>query len=87
MMHSRDPMMFGCLGLLLAPFFSACAFRSGDMEHYIGPVLFRYAMPPNGNAYVGQVVRPGLSAEAGTSWGIAMGVSERITAARPNYRC
>lgn len=79
MMQSRGSMIFGCIGLLLAPFFSACAFRSGNMEHYFGPVLFRYAMPPNGNAYVSQVIRPGLAAEAGASWGIAMGLSERIT--------
>jgi len=81
MMQSRNPLMLGCLGLLIAPFFSACAFRSGNTEQYIGPVLFRYAMPPNNNAYVSQIVRLGPSAEAGISWGVAMGMSERITVA------
>lgn len=81
MMQSRGSIIFGCLGLLLAPFFTACVWRADDAEHYIGPVIFRYSAPPNGNAYVGQVVRLGVSAEAGTSWGIALGASERITVA------
>lgn len=81
MMNSRSSKMFGCLCLLLVPFFSACVWRTDDAEHYIGPVLFRYAAPPIGKAYVGQMVRLGLSAEAGTSWGLALGVSERIAVA------
>lgn len=78
MTHSRSSKLFGCFGLLIAPFFSACVWRGVDAEHYIGPVLFRYVTPSNGNAYVSQVVRFGVAAEAGTSWGIALGMSERI---------
>jgi len=63
------------LGLVLT---TGCAWRSGGVEHYIGPVSFRYVSPPSGKAYVGQVVRWGLSTEGGSSWGISVGMSERI---------
>ena len=66
---------FVCLLAMLA---SACSWRSGGVEHYVGPVLFRYSAPPKGHAYVGQVIRLGIAAEAGTDWGIAVGAAERI---------
>lgn len=56
-----------------------CTWRSNGVEHYIGPVAFRYASPPKARAYVGQVVRWGIATEGGSSWGIALGRSERIT--------
>lgn len=71
----------GCLALSLASFSSGCAWRSGQAEHYIGPVWFRYVTPPTGKAYVSQVVRYGIATEAGPSSGIALGMSERITVA------
>jgi len=60
---------------------SACAWRSGGVEHYVGPVSFRHVSPPQGKAYVSQVVRWGLSAEGGSSWGVSVGMSERIAVA------
>ena len=66
-----------CVALLS----SGCAWRMGNVEHYIGPVLFRYVGPPSGKAYVSQVIRYGISAEAGSEWGVSVGVSERIAVA------
>ncbi|CAG1000609.1 hypothetical protein GPROT1_03843 [Gammaproteobacteria bacterium] len=80
-MRLRRPEIIACPSLLLALLLNACVWRSGDADHYLGPVLFRYSTPPNRKAYVGQVVRLGLSAEAGNNWGIVLGVSERITVA------
>lgn len=60
---------------------SACAWRSGGVEHYVGPVSFRHISPPRGKAYVSQVIRWGLSVEGGSSWGISVGMSERIAVA------
>lgn len=77
-MHSRGSKMFNFLSLLLTLLLSACVLKTRDTEHYLGPVMFRYAAPPKGNAYVGQVVRLGLSTEVGRSWGVSLGMSERI---------
>jgi len=40
--------MFAYTTLLLTLLLNACAWRAGDAEHYIGPILFRYSAPPNG---------------------------------------
>src|SRR5262245_42517768 len=57
--------------LLLALVPVGCALRVGNVEHYIGPVLFRFRPPDAAVAAVSQVVRVGLAAEGGHQWGIA----------------
>ena len=60
--------------LLLA----GCAVRMGDVEHYVGPVLFRFRPPDQTVGAVTQVVRLGVSGEAGRQWGVAAGVVDRL---------
>ncbi len=60
---------------------SGCAWRTGQVEHYVGPVLFRYMGPPGGEAHVIQVKHLGLSGEVGTQWGLSVGLSERTAIA------
>jgi hypothetical protein len=56
-------MMSGYLGGLaylvpgVALAVTGCAWRSGTVEHYLGPVSFRYTSPPCGKAYVSQIIR------------------------------
>lgn len=69
------------LASALSSLSGGCAWRSGGVEHYLGPVSFRHVSPPTGRAYVSQVVRWGLSTEGGSSWGISVGMSERISVA------
>ena len=65
---------------------SGCALRTGRTEHYIGPTFFRLAQPPQAQAYVTQVVQLGVAAEAGTQWGLSLGVVDRIAVA-PYCNC
>jgi hypothetical protein len=57
-----------------------CAWRAADVEHYVGPVLFRFRPPGATAGAVSQVVRVGVSAEAGRQWGVAAGVVDRVAA-------
>ena len=66
---------------LLVCFLSGCSWRTVDAEHYFGPVLYRFSDPLNAQAHVAQVRRIGVSAEAGTNWGIAIGMADRIVIA------
>lgn len=65
--------------LLITILLSSCALRSVDADYYIGPVIYRYNAPPKGGAYVNQLMRFGIAAEAGTSWGVTLGMLERVT--------
>ena len=58
-----------------------CAWRTGQTEHYIGPVLFRYVEPPSGKARVSQVERLGIAGEMGRQWGLTLGLSGRTAVA------
>lgn len=69
------------LGVALSGALSGCALRVGHSEHYIGPVLFRYAHSAEGRTHVTQVLQLGPSAEAGTQWGVSLGVVERTAVA------
>lgn len=64
-----------------------CALRVAGTEHYVGPVLFRHAAPPEGGAYVSQVVSLGLLGEAGSQWGAALGVVDRVAVAPSSGSC
>ena len=57
---------------------SGCAVRMGDVEHYVGPVLFRFRPPDATVGAVTQVVRFGVAGEAGSQWGVAAGVVDRV---------
>jgi hypothetical protein len=50
----------------------------GDVEHYVGPVLFRFRPPDETVGAVTQVIRLGVSGEAGRQWGVAAGVVDRV---------
>lgn len=79
---TMDPTRFRGMSLILivaALFPGGCTWRVGHVEHHVGPVLFRYSEPPDGKAYVSQVLRFGLSVEGGTQARLSLGVSERIT--------
>jgi len=58
-----------------------CAWRSGNTEHYWGPVLFRYIAPPTGKAYVSEQAHFLLSFEGGRQWGISLGWKTRVAVA------
>ncbi len=58
-----------------------CAWRSGNTEHYWGPVLFRYAAPPQGKAYVSEQRHFVLLIESGRQWGISLGWKTRVAVA------
>jgi hypothetical protein len=60
--------------LLLA----GCAVRMGDVEHYVGPVLFRFRPPDEAVGAVTQIIRLGVSGEAGSQWGVAAGVVDSV---------
>jgi len=64
--------------IVLALLTSGCTWRTGTVEHYLGPVFFRYNEPPEANAHVSQVMRIGVWAEAGTQGGLSVGLSQRI---------
>jgi hypothetical protein len=63
---------------LLTLYLGGCSWQSDNAEHFIGPMLFRYSAPPIGKAYVGQVIRFGISAEAGINWGLSIGLLDRV---------
>jgi hypothetical protein len=69
------------LGLMLAV---GCAWRSGETEHYLGPMLFRFSDPSNQNANISQVRAFGLLTEIGSRWGLTIGYAERV-AVIPRY--
>jgi hypothetical protein len=76
-------MMLRSLRVLLAAFLvvapGGCAWRSGGVEHYLGPVLFRYNEPRADTAATHQVIAVGALAEGGSQWGLSLGVVQRTT--------
>ena len=66
--------VFVAAALLLA----GCAVRMGGAEHYVGPVLFRFRPPDETVGAVTQVIRLGISGEAGSQWGLAAGAVDRV---------
>lgn len=64
---------------LISVLLSGCSLQTIDAEYYIGPVAFQYIAPPKGKAYVDQVMRFGIATEAGTNWGVTLGILERIS--------
>lgn len=72
----------GAMGLIGLGFLLAgCAMRLHGVEHYVGPVVFRYSDPDAGSSYVSQVARIGVFIEGGTQWGVALGYAERVAVA------
>lgn len=67
-----------CAAALPLLLLAGCAVRMGEVEHYVGPVLFRFRAPDATVGAVNQVVRLGLSAEVGRQWGVAAGVVDRV---------
>lgn len=82
-----DRRLLGTALVALCPMWAltGCAWRSMTADHYFGPVLFRSSAPPSGRAYVNQVMRIGVSGEAGTNWGVTFGVSERTMVAPEDF--
>ncbi len=56
---------------------AGCSWRTAESDHYFGPVLYRSSSASSQRANVNQVVRLGVSGEAGTTWGITIGISDR----------
>ena len=50
-------------------------------EHYVGPVFFRYVGLTGKEGYVIQVRHLGFFGEAGTQWGLSVGLTDRVAAA------
>lgn len=72
-----------CAGLLPNLLLSAgCVWRMPSVEQYWGPVLYRYAQPPNASAYVFEQkhLLP-LVLEGGDQWGVSLGYTARLVAA------
>jgi hypothetical protein len=63
---------------------SGCVIRTRTDEIYLGPILFRFSDPSTTEANVVETKHLGLVVEAGTQWGLSLGISER-TAVSP-YR-
>lgn len=70
--------MRGAVLVSAALVLAGCAVRMGDVEHYVGPVLFRFRPPDETVGAVTQVIRLGVSGEAGSQWGVAAGVVDRV---------
>jgi hypothetical protein len=68
----------GLVAVLLA---SGCAWRAGGVEHYVGPVAFRYRPADEARGSVSQVVRLGVALEGGAQWGVATGMIDRLACA------
>ena len=70
-----------CIAFLLIWATSACAWRTAEADHFIGPILFRAIQPPEGKAYIWEEksVFP-LMFEAGEHSGMTIGLIKRLTA-------
>jgi hypothetical protein len=68
------------LSLLLAAV-PACAVRTATGEHYLGPTLFRSGTSCRGATQVSEVVQLGVVGEAGSQWGLVLGLAHRFAAA------
>lgn len=62
-----------CAHLLL----SGCAVHTDRGTYHIGPLLYRYQEPNEGNAYVYQTRSFPFWLEGGSQWGIGVGMQER----------
>lgn len=58
--------------------FSGCAVHTERGTYHIGPLLYRYREPNEGNAYVFQTRSFPFWLEGGSQWGIGIGMQERI---------
>jgi hypothetical protein len=79
--HILATSKYWCNGIvLIIVLTAACAWRSGEAEHYMGPILFRIVQPPEGRAYITvvQSLLP-LSIEAGEHNGLTLGLSRRVS--------
>ena len=77
---SGSPVYVAICLLVVVVSSDGCSWRSGNVEHYWGPVLFRYATPPDGDSYVGEHVHFPILLEAGHQWGVVLGVQNRVVA-------
>jgi len=66
--------------VVLAPA-TGCAIRLNNVEHFVGPVLFRTMDSGATGAAITQVVQLGIWAEVGRQWGVASGMASRIAVA------
>ena len=57
-----------------------CAWRIADSEYLIGPALFRYNAPPEGEAYVIETWHFPFALEGGSQWGVSAGFKRRVAA-------
>ena len=57
---------------------SGCAVHASGVEHYVGPVLFRFRPATETTGGVSQIVRGGVLVDAGRQWGLAAGMTERL---------
>jgi hypothetical protein len=62
--------------LLLA----SCAVRTGTVEHYVGPALYRSGTACRDGADVTEVLQVGGAAETGHQWGVSFGILDRVAA-------
>lgn len=69
------------LPLVVVVLFPGCAWRTGNVEHYFGPVLFRYSDAAESACNVTDVLGLGILAEGGRQWGLSAGFVNRLAAA------
>ena len=67
-----------CLLFGASVLIGGCAWRAENTEHYFGPVLFRYAAPPQANAHVSEQRHLLVLIEAGQQWGVSVGWNTRV---------
>lgn len=74
------PALTLCIALLSCPFFiNGCAVRTSQAEYYFGPVLYTTGQQATVQSMSEQTHFPFL-AEAGTQWGLSIGVIRRVRA-------
>lgn len=68
------------MGVIITLLQCGCVWRTSTSEHYIGPVLFRYAASSAYEAVVWQHRHFPLVVEAGRQWGMSLWWFDRIAA-------
>jgi hypothetical protein len=60
---------------------TACAIRAPGADRYVGPVLYRETPRCRPDGTVVQTAHVGLLVEAGTQWGMSVGLADRVAVA------